>query len=433
MKQKPTILIAATERWYPTARLGMALADAGCNVEAVCPAGHPLEKTSSVRQAHSYHGLTPLMSFVHAIQATKPELIVPADDLATRHLHQLHDRARRDQNGGMNLCELIERSLGAPESFPVVFSRSGFMVLAREEGLRVPQTEVINDNVDLKNWIARVGLPTVLKANGTSGGDGVRVVRTLEEAERAFRKLQAPPLLARAFKRAFVNRDQTLVWPSLLRRRSIVNAQEFVAGHEATSAIACWNGTVLASLHFEVVKKVDSAGHATVLRTIENAEMSAAAEKVARRLKLSGFHGLDFMLAANTGDAYLIEINPRTTQVGHLTLGPGRDLPAALYAALTGESIQHAPKVTESDTIALFPQEWRRDPASTYLRSGYHDIPWQEPELVRDCIHGYKRHSHRNAQQALPFPALGPAGHDRSTEVSRRGAWVAREGGSRYE
>ncbi|MGO9085588.1 MAG: ATP-grasp domain-containing protein [Candidatus Sulfotelmatobacter sp.] len=433
MKQKPTILIAATERWYPTARLGMALADAGCNVEAVCPPGHPLDKTSAVRHAYTYHGLTPLMSFVHAIQATKPDLIVPADDLATRQLHQLYDRARRDQNGGMSLCELIERSLGAPESFPTVFSRSGFINLAREEGLRVPQTEVISNTGDLRKWIARVGLPTVLKANGTSGGDGVRIVRTLEEAERALRKLQAPPLLARAFKRALANRDQTLVWPSLLRRRSVVNAQEFVAGREATSAIACWNGAVLASLHFEVVKKVDLAGHATVLRMIENAEMSAAAEKVARRLKLSGFHGLDFMLAANTGDAYLIEINPRTTQVGHLTLGPGRDLPAALYAALTGESIHHAPKVTESDTIALFPQEWRRDPVSTYLQSGYHDVPWQEPGLVRDCIDKGKKHSHRSIQQALPFPSLAPAERDRSTEVSRRGTWVARKSESRYE
>ncbi len=125
-----------------------------------------------------------------------------------------------------------------------------------------------------------MGLPTVLKANGTCGGDGVRVVHTLEEAERAFRTLQAPPLLARAVKRALVNQDKTLLWPSLLRRRSVVNAQEFVAGREATSAVACWKGAVLASLHFEVLNKRDSAaGPSSVLRLIENPEMSAAAEK----------------------------------------------------------------------------------------------------------------------------------------------------------
>ena len=74
-----------------------------------------------------------------------------------------------------------------------------------------------------------------------------------------------------------------------------------------------------------------SSGHATVVRLIDNAEMSAAAEKIARRLNFSGMHGFDFMLEAHTGNAYLIEINPRSTQVGHLTLGLGRDIPAALY------------------------------------------------------------------------------------------------------
>jgi hypothetical protein len=158
-----------------------------------------------------------------------------------------------------------------------------------------------------------------------------------------------------------------------------------VAGREATTAVACWEGAVLASLHFEVVHKRDSAGPSSVLRLIDNREMSAAAEKMVQRLKLSGFHGFDFMLETRTGNARLIEINPRATQVGHLTLGPGRDLPAALYAALSGQDLHPAPKVTENDIIALFPQEWMRDPDSAFLQSAYHDVPWEEPELLRAC------------------------------------------------
>jgi hypothetical protein len=175
----------------------------------------------------------------------------------------------------------------------------------------------------------------------------------------------------------------TLLWPSILRERYIVNAQEFVAGREATSAVACWKGTVLASLHFEVLQKQDASGPSTVLRLIENAEMAAATEKMARRLELSGLHGFDFMLEAQTEQAYLIEINPRATQVGHLTLGPGRDLPGALYAAITAQPPRPAPKLTENDTIALFPHEWMRNSSSAFLRSGHHDVPWEEPEFVR--------------------------------------------------
>jgi biotin carboxylase len=283
-----------------------------------------------------------------------------------------------------------------------VYSRTAFIDLARKAGMRAPRTEVIANLNDLRKWVAKVGLPTVLKANGTSGGNGVRVVHTLEEAEHAFRALQSPPLLARAVKRALVDQDKTLVWSSLLRRRSVVNAQEFVAGREATSAVACWQGNVLAGLHFEVIHKRDAAGPSSVLRLIENAEMSAAAEKIAGRLQLCGLHGFDFMLEAHSGNAHLIEINPRATQVGHLALGPGRDLPAALCAALSGEPVHAASKVTESDTIALFPQEWMRDPASEYLTSGYHDVPWEEPELIRACVG-------KRWKQKLPHPKENPA------------------------
>jgi biotin carboxylase len=102
-------------------------------------------------------------------------------------------------------------------------------------------------------------------------------------------------------------------------------------------------------------------------------------------------YGFDFMLEAGTRNAYLIEINPRSTQVGHLGLGAGRDIPAALFSAVAGQTIQISPAVTEKDTIALFPQEWIRDSASPYLRSAYHDVPWEEPELVRACIRSRKK------------------------------------------
>jgi hypothetical protein len=364
----------------------MALANAGCTVDAVCPTGHPVAKTSAVCQTHTYHGLTPLKSFKAAIIASNPDLIVPADDLATRHLHDLHRHGRRKGNARALICALIERSLGPAESFPVVFARSTFMEAAQQEGIRVPKTGVVENIADLRKQAGRLGFPLVLKANGTSGGDGVKIVQTLEEAVRTLRSLQAPPLFARAAKRALVDQDATLLWPSLLRQRFVVNAQTFVAGREATSTIFCWNGSILAALHFEVLNKMHAAGHAAVLRLIEHPEMSVAAEKIVRRLNLSGFYGFDFMLETHTDNAYLIEVNPRTTQVGHLALGPRRDLPAALCAALSGDTVPATPRVTEQDTIALFPQEWMRDPASEFLRAGYHDVPWEEPALVNHCI-----------------------------------------------
>ncbi len=379
----------------------MALHHAGCVVDAVCPPDHVMGKIAAVRHSYTYRGFAPLGSFAHAISASRPDLIVPGDDLATPHLHSLHRRG-----GGM--ATLIERSLGMAESFPVVYARTAFIEIARAQGVRSPKTREIANLHDLKRWITDFGLPTVLKANGTSGGEGVRIARTRDQAERAFCALAARPLLARALKRAVVDQDQTLLWPSLLRRRAVVNAQEFIAGREATSTVACWQGQVLASLHFEVLQKRDAAGPSSVLRLIDHPEMASAAERMVRCLKLSGLHGFDFMLEEQTGQAYLIEINPRSTQVGHLALGPGRDLAAGLYSAITGEAVCPAPKITESDMIALFPQEWMRDPESPYLQSGYHDVPWEEPELLRACIRRIRKQGVAEFP-VTPAPVLSPA------------------------
>jgi len=390
---KPILLVATTANWFPTARLVMAVANAGFRVEAVCPSGHPLDKTGAAQRIHSYQHLRPVASFARAIGAARPDIVIPGDDLASRHLHRLYQSEQGRGGTGTAVCRLIERSLGSAESFPALFARAAFLQIAREQGIRAPRTEVIHGPDDLRKWAAGTGFPVVLKADGTSGGDGVKIVHSQEEAERAFRTLASPPLLARALKRTLLDGDSALLRPSLLRLRSVVNAQEFAPGSEATSAIACWNGELLASLHFEVIRKAASTGHATVLRIIESEEMSVAAERMARRLRLSGLHGLDFMREAETGKAHLIEINPRSTQVGHLTLGPGRDLPAALYAAASGEALQTAPKITGHDTVALFPQEWIRDAASPFLRSAYHDVPWEAPELVRTCVLSRRKQS----------------------------------------
>lgn len=384
----PTILIATTNRWFTTARLGIAFAKLGCNVEAVCPIPHPLRVTKTVRRTHTYQALSPVDSFSRAINVAQPDLIVPGDDLANKHLQDLYysGEKKNDKSGG-GICELIARSIGSPESFPIVTARSSFLQLAGQEGVRVPKTLVLTNADDLERWIALMGFPVVLKADGSSSGEGIRIVNTLAEAKRALRALQAPPQWIRVAKRALVGRDMRWIRPALERRHSLVNAQEFVTGRDATSLVACWKGEVLAALHFEVIIKQYERGPSSVLHLMENEEIALAARKAARRLSLSGLHGFDFLLEKGTEKPYLIEMNPRATQVGHLALGPGRDLPAALHAALVGNPISKTRKVTENQTIALFPQEWSRDPQSTLLDSAYHDIPWEEPNLVRYCLH----------------------------------------------
>ena len=361
----------------------MALAKTGFAVEAISSTSHPLRKASAVRRSYNYNGLRPLRSLKAAITSANPDIVLPCDDLAAQHLRDLYDY---ESSYRSTLGPLIERSIGPRTSFPVVQSRPAFIKLAELEGIRVPKTEAINNPAELDRWLQRAPFPAVLKADGTSSGEGVAIARSSEEARQAFAALGAPPPAIIALKRAIVDGDFTQIAPMMLRKRNNICAQGYIAGSEATSLVACWEGHVLASLHFEVIMKQHAAGPSSVLRLIDHPEMTSAAEKMVHRLDLSGLHGFDFMLEKATGNAYLIEINPRTTQVGHLTLGPGRDLPAALLAALRNQRLEANPVLTEKDTVALFPQEWIRDPSSPYLLCAYHDVPWDEPELVRDAV-----------------------------------------------
>jgi hypothetical protein len=383
---KPIFLIATTGNWVTTARLGISLSHAGGHVESICPAGQLIRKTSALRKAYPYNALSPLRSFRDAILCARPDLIVSADDLSTQHLLDLYAQEKQDDSGGSAICDLIERSLGSPKSFPFMMARASFMKIAEEEGIRIPKTRVIRETNDLKACVSEMGFPLVLKADGSSSGEGTQVVRTVREADRALGSLQRPLHFVRVVKRVLVNQDLRSVRPKLQRRRAIVNAQKFIAGRDATSLVACWEGVVLGGLHFEVVQKQYTYGPASVMRLIENPEIESAIAKAVRRLKLSGLHGFDFLLEDSTELPYMIEFNPRATQVGHLTLGTGRDLPGALYGALTRKPVCEAPKVTDNPTITLFPQEWLRDPESTFLKTGYHDIPWEEPELIQACL-----------------------------------------------
>ena len=383
----PGILLTATLRWPIAARLAIVFANMGCRVEAVCPRQHPVARTRAIRQIHPYAALKPLASLRAAIESAAAEFIIPCDDDAAVHLHRLYDVLAAESGPSANaLRALIARSLGAPEACALATARGRLMALAAEQGVRVPETIVVAAPGELGAWFARHGFPAVIKSDGTWGGLGVAIVRDHGEARRAFALMVSRPPMVNAIARTFLDRDLSVFLNALKGVRRAVTLQDFIPGTPANRAVACWQGQVLAGISVEATRTQDPTGPATVVRVIENPEMSEAARRLVRRLGVSGLWGIDFILEASTGAAHLIEMNPRATPICHLPLGAGRNLPAALYAQLAGSPPPALPATIERDAIALFPGEWSRNPASPYLRSGYHDVPWDEPGLIRDCI-----------------------------------------------
>jgi hypothetical protein len=415
------VLLAATLEWPNAARLAIAFRDAGFAVHVVAPASHPVHAMKAPCRTFLYEAHRAAGSLRRAIEDTQPDLIVPCDDRAVRRLHQLHAQACRSERPweAASIPALIERSLGASASFPILRRRDSLAALAALQDVRAPPTESVRTVSELRRWVAEHGLPAMLKLDGTSGGEAVVPVYDSAKLGRAFIGMQLRRAGLSRLKQAAQNWDIHLPFDYLNDGPPDISVQAYVPGRPANCAVACWRGDILAATAVETVRLETPLGASCVVRVVEGGQMKAAARAIVRHLGLSGMCGFDFMLDDASGVAHLIEINPRATQVNHLRLGAGHDLPTALRLALEGLPPSVPPPVAEAD-IALFPQEWSRDRNSPHLLStGYDDIPYEEPELLR-------RYGYPAQPSSSIFGAGNETGMVRLLRFVRRGNAEAR-------
>jgi ATP-grasp domain len=377
--ERSSVLLASTTWWPSCAKLAVAFVHHGCKVEVVCPSGHPFEFMSGIRKRYPYRVLDSLGSLCEAITLSRPDLVISCDDGVVWQMHELH-RTRPE------LRPLIERSLGAPASYEVVASRAKAMQLAQELGIRVAETKGIATASDLRDWFSVPGALGVMKLDGTCAGKGVQIVSSLAEAEHALATMHRPPSTVEACGRWFAIRDAMALWNWKNHKPPVFTIQKFITGRPANMMMACRDGKVLAAVTVEVLWAQGATGPASVVRLIENDEIQMAAERLAERLQLAGFHGLDFMLEDETEHAYLIELNPRCTQLGHLRIEGQGDLAGVLCGASTDASLLQDHRAVYAETIAFFPQALMSNPRCPYLESSYIDVPWEEPQLVRELI-----------------------------------------------
>jgi thioesterase domain-containing protein/glutathione synthase/RimK-type ligase-like ATP-grasp enzyme len=382
---KPRVLLAQSLIWPNVARLSIVFHAAGFEVDVIAPQRHPVHNMRSPHRSLRYRSASPRASLKAAIEASRPQLIVPCDDRIVAHLHALHGEtaATGNSDGSSWMSKLIESSLGAPQSYNLLRSRSQLGALAGLPDIRVPQTDPVATLRQLREWIGRHGAPAVLKLDGTWGGRDVILIRNSSETALAFLKMQLHRSRTRQLKKALSDRDIEPLLDFVRRPARGVSVQAFVPGRLANCAIACWRGEVLASIAVEVVQRAADFGIATVVRPVVGEAMIATARSISRHLELSGIYGFDFVMDADSQQANLIEINPRATQINHLPFGTGGDFATALRLALEGKARAENAMARDAGEIALFPQEWQRDPTSAYLTSAYHDVPHEEPELTK--------------------------------------------------
>ncbi len=289
---------------------------------------------------------------------SEAEFLIACDGGSVRLLSSLYAEIKdSDEELHQKVKRLIVSSRGNPEYYNHVFSKKLTIELAQDIGIRAPEQLVCASVDEAAGFASEYGYPVVLKGEFGVAGYYVRVCADEMEVGGGF---------------------------EAVGKAGQVIAQRFISGKPAMANAAVYEGELLACAVFTKEECYpDFKGPSAVVRQIENAEMLEAVQKFAGHTGYSGIISLDFMLDEQ-GDAFLIECNPRPTPVSHLGHVTGTDLFKALYCAIAGEKYkQDQSGDFEEKNIALFPKELARDNKSHYLYSAYHDVPWDEPELVK--------------------------------------------------
>ena len=346
------LLLAAACSWDSTVPLAISLRNAGFDVAIVAPRGHPLHAVPGLTSRWRYWPLLPMASLRRAIKAVAPAVIMPCDEPTIVLLQRL----RNDRTLAPDICDAIEGALGPKAAAPLLASRTGLTAIADQTGARIPPSAEILSAGQLIAWLKRHGTPAYLKIDRSNGGRGVVCVGSSLHGLLAYWRLRLLFGMPRTFWLWLRWGDLSTL--PLLRAtgRAAITAQQAIDGLPANCAFAAWRGKLLACISVEALETQTPTGVATVIRLRDDAAMEDVARKVAAQLGLSGLHGLDFILARDTGVPWLIEINGRPTQTAYLRLGAGADLAGAFYASATGRPEQSVGAFEPYQVIRLFEQ-----------------------------------------------------------------------------
>lgn len=374
-----SVLLVTTCWWPSFAQFAHLMIQGGCEVALLCPPGHAGRIVPGVT-VFEQDALKPQRALSAALAIAKPAMIVPGDDRAVAHLHELHRIGTDEQR------DLVERSLGPPSGYAVTTSRTGLVALARQLDILVPEDKSIESAWDLDVWLERQPDPWILKMDGAWGGHGVRIVSTSREAHAAYRELRHQSHRALALKRWLINRDPSLVYDWLHKVRPRISVQSYIKGRPGDLAMFCCEGEILSATIAEAMAFQGDNGPSTIVRLVQRPDFLAGVRRLARKLGLTGFYGIDFMVEEATNRAFLIEMNPRVTPLSNIRLELGRDLIGAAATVMTGKDCPSQRMTSKRNLVAHFPSTWTWNRDDVRLVECFQEIPWSEPNLMKEML-----------------------------------------------
>lgn len=398
------VLVATTVNFSGIARMPRALSVAGWEVAVLCLQDSYIDASRYIdrrfhikapmvqRQFHRPRALKQqtghgyLTALVRAVESWQPALVVPGDEPTARFIHQVvhAPEAGRQATVPAPVLAILERSLGNSECYGALLNKRTTRALAVSLGIEVPEQVPASSLAEAVAAADTIGYPVVLKRAVGYGGDGVIVCRDAGALRRAWRRSTSPtsnlPRRLENLARRGIGDPLGAAWHPTDQG---IDIQRFVAGRAAGYSLVAVRGRCLAGFSVVAEQQDPVSSASTVVRFVENPQMEQAAAALAAHCGYTGFLQFDFIVDDATGRSLLLESNPRPTPATHLGAMAGTDLCAALLGGLDGSLREPPQKAREGAVVALFPQEWARQPSSPYLHDAYHDVPWDEPALVK--------------------------------------------------
>ncbi|MDO9258186.1 MAG: ATP-grasp domain-containing protein [Bacteroidales bacterium] len=238
------------------------------------------------------------LMYIHSIE--KLDLIIPNFDAELFNFIKLRDKLK-DEGINTFLPELDQFE-----------SRDKVKLyeFGKKNGLFVPADKIIHQAKDLEETADEIGYPMVIKGKFY---DAI-IVNTLEQAQKAFYKLQAKWGLP-------------------------IIVQEFINGTEINvAALGDGEGNAISVIPMRKLYITDK-GKAWSGITIDDSSYIELARKFIKVTKWRGGCELEIMQSED-GKPYIMEVNPRFPAWIYLTAAAGQNQPASLIKMAMGQKVE---------------------------------------------------------------------------------------------
>lgn len=238
------------------------------------------------------------MQYIH--EREKIDVVIPNFDAELYNFMKLADRLKEIG---------INSFLPSFEQFEAR-DKSNLYEFGQKNGLYVPRDQVIYKIDDLPKTAETFGYPLVVKGKFYEA----TVAYTLEQAQKAFHKLQAKWGLP-------------------------IIVQEFIHGTEINVAVlGDGEGNVISAIPMRKLYITDK-GKAWSGITLQDDDLLELANKFVKATKWRGGCEIELMRTLD-GRPFIMEVNPRFPAWIYLTAGAGQNQPAALTLMALGETVE---------------------------------------------------------------------------------------------